>query len=324
MSASRNHGVKRKNPFLAFIALSIFCGPPIFKGTWAGLSEERKTFEEGIQIKDSGLLQEYPDFVRAVRPIAKRIDNTDGFWEAEFDHGISMIYIPPGEFQAGSDKDNRNGPSMQAVNLDGYWIGKYEVTFEQYDLYCEEQGMKKPDDEGWGRDKYPVINISWLEATAYCRWLSRKSGGNFKLPTEAQWEKAARGTDGRLYPWGNSLPSTSKANYGETDTIWAGHARPDQKRPKKTVPVGSHPQGASPYGALDMAGNVYEWCRDWYSPSRLLNPLEKNPQGPRKGSYRVLRGGSWFSGSQCLRTDFRISAKPRSRYFHIGFRLCLD
>ncbi|MCU0290289.1 MAG: SUMF1/EgtB/PvdO family nonheme iron enzyme, partial [Acidobacteria bacterium] len=131
--------------------------------------------------------------------------NSSGSWEADHGDGIVMIYIPEGEFTMGSnDKDNDEKPP-HTVYLDGYWIGKYEVTFAQYDRYCEETGKQKPDDRGWGRGERPVIHVSWDEAAAYCKWLSQKTGLKFQLPTEAQWEKAARGSRGFKYPWGNDF-----------------------------------------------------------------------------------------------------------------------
>ncbi|UCE42318.1 MAG: formylglycine-generating enzyme family protein [Candidatus Aminicenantes bacterium] len=240
--------------------------------------------------------------------------NDRGFWEAEFEYGIIMIYIPSGKFQMGLYTGNNIEKPLHSVYLDGYWIGKFEITFDQYDRFCEDRGIAKPEDEGWGRDRYPVINISWEDAMAYCRWLSKEIGYDFMLPTEAQWEKAAKGTDGRTYPWGESLPSDDRANFNEGSANFVKH----------TTPVGSYPEGSSPYGVLDMAGNVYEWCLDWYSSANSSSYIKKNPRGPKRGTYRVLRGGSWYGSSHCLGTSFRISAKPDSRYFHIGFRVCIE
>ena len=147
---------------------------------------------------------------------------------------------------------------------------------------------KKPDDEGWGRDKRPVINVSRDDAAAYCMWLSDKTRLNFKLPTEAQWENAARGTDQLLYPWGNSSPTCKKANYKACGN--------------KTQPVGSYLSGQSPYGLMDMAGNVWEWCRN--------NPV-----------FPPVRGGSWDSDDRDCRAVNRKNFSPSSRSARIGFRL---
>lgn len=317
--------MKKTIRVLTIIVLSIFCVYPFFNGMRAELLREGRKFYKEILAKKRDPLQNYPDFVRAIGSKAKNVyKNRKGFWEAEFEYEIIMVYIQPGEFQMGSDNGKSYGRPLRSVYLDGYWVGKYEVTFDQFDKFCEEQGIVTPDDEGWGRDRHPVINISWLDAMAYCRWLSQKFGCNFKLPTELQWEKAARGTDGRIYPWGNSLPSSKKANFADNLTTFNRPHSTAYDKSKYTTPGGSYPDGSSPYGVLDMAGNVYEWCLDWYSSANLSSSFNKNARKPKKGTYRVLRGGSWFGSSRCLKATFRTSAKPASRYFHIGFRLCLE
>ncbi|NIM16214.1 MAG: SUMF1/EgtB/PvdO family nonheme iron enzyme, partial [Candidatus Aminicenantes bacterium] len=226
------------------------------------VKEPPKAVKEKIQESE-----EIPEYVKIVQSKAQRVyKNEKGFWEADYGDGIVMVYIPPGEFTMGSyDYDGEKPP--HTVYLDGYWMGKYAVTFDQYDKYCGETYQEEPNDKGWGRGKRPVINVSWDDAVDYCRWLSGKIGLTFKLPTEAQWEKAARGTDGRTYPWGNKKPDKKLAKFRE---FFFG----------KTSPVGSYPQGESPYGILDMAGNVCEWCSDWYGRNYYKNSPRENPQGP--------------------------------------------
>jgi formylglycine-generating enzyme required for sulfatase activity len=238
-----------------------------------------------------------------------------------------MVYIPAGEFKMGQTEEekqwlidqigkkdyNENCKKelpLHDVYLDGYWMGKYEVTYAQYDKYCEVTGKNRPDDKGWGRGDRPVINVSWDDAVAYCKWLSDKKGLKFKIPTEAQWEKAARGADGRKYPWGNNRPDESLANFG--------------KRIGKTSPVGSYRQGASPYGLLDMAGNVWEWCWDWYDTNYYSKSPERNTPGPRIGTTRVLRGGSWSNDAADVRCAFRNFDYPFLPINSLGFRLCQD
>jgi formylglycine-generating enzyme required for sulfatase activity len=214
------------------------------------------------------------------------------------------------------------------VYLDGYWMGKYEVTFAQYDKYCEETGKKKPSDEGWGRGNRPVIYVSWDDAKEYCDWLSNKTGLKFKLPTEAQWEKAARGADSRKYPWGNSSTSGEKANFADKQEwlkekdSWADKDIDDGYA--YTAPVGSYPRGASPYGLFDMAGNVWEWCSDWYDSDYYKKSPGNNPTGPKSGTYRVVRGGSWDYYARDLRCANRFYDGPSDRYSDHGFRLCQD
>ncbi|HLP58199.1 MAG TPA: SUMF1/EgtB/PvdO family nonheme iron enzyme, partial [Candidatus Deferrimicrobium sp.] len=153
------------------------------------------------------LKKEEPDFIGNLKTKGWDVKkNESDYWEAYYKvYDITMIHIPSGKFIMGTDDGADNEKPPHEVELDGYWIGKYEVTFAQYDRYCRETGKEKPNDEGWGRENRPVINVSWDDAVAYCRWLSQKSGLRFQLPTEAQWEKAARGSRGFQYPWGNDF-----------------------------------------------------------------------------------------------------------------------
>ena len=158
---------------------------------------------------------------------------------------------------------------------------------------------------GFGRQFYnepdqPVAGVSWHEVAAYARWAGQR------LPTEAEWEKAARGTDGRMYPWGNEM-DFSRISY----RLVGG---------RRTSLVGSHLAGASPYGVLDMAGNVCEWVSDWYGEAYYKNSPKKNPQGPLKGEFRVLRGGSFGSNRNQVQCVYRGFEKPDFTAFHIGFR----
>jgi formylglycine-generating enzyme required for sulfatase activity len=193
--------------------------------------------------------------------------------------------------------DDDEKPAHQ-VKLDGYWIYKNEVTVGQYKQFCAATGRTMPNlDSDFSGDDHPVVNVTWFDAVAYCRW------AGVRLPTEAQWEKAARGTDGRIYPWGN-VWDKDKAN-----------ADGDQ-----TTPVGSFPKGASPYGCLDMAGNVWEWCQDWYGSDYYASSPASNPTGPASGDKRVLRGGSWISTSYFCRCAGRDGNDPSSTYHGYGFR----
>ena len=286
---------------------------------------------------------EEPAFIKEVKSKGAQIKPIGkDFWEAYYPaYGITMIYIPPGEFMMGQTHEEKkwlidqigeknynsnytDETPLHKVYLDGYWMGKYEVTFAQYDRYCHETKIKKPGDEGWGRENRPVINVSWDDAVDYCRWLSQKTGLRFKLPTEAQWEKAARGNDQRKYPWGNTEPYYNGKWYANYCAYESWEKRGEDGF-TYTAPVGSYRLGASPYGILDMAGNVWEWCSDCYEAGYYKNSPLKNPAGPGGGSIRVVRGGSWkYSGARFLRCANRFYFRPADRGGDLGFRLRQD
>ncbi len=225
---------------------------------------------------------------------------------------IEWVKILAGNFEMGDNFNEGDADELpvHTVYLDTYYISKYEVTFEQYDKFCEATGRSKPSDYYWGRGDRPVIDVSWDDAKAFCDWLSGITGQNIHLPTEAQWEKAARGTDQRRYPWGNGSPNSSLANYSNN----VG----------KTMPVGSYPSGRSLYGIHDMAGNVWEWCFDWYDANYYSISPTNNPQGPLSGSDKVARGGGWNFPAYCIRSAYRYSPFPTFKDHRIGFRICKD
>jgi formylglycine-generating enzyme required for sulfatase activity len=234
--------------------------------------------------------------------------------------GMVMVYVPGGRFNMGSDQTHPDTEDDEVprhlVALSSFWIDQTEVTNAQF-ARCVAAGACTPPHspalaihEGYYQDpeyaRYPVINVDWQQGQSYCDW----AGG--QLPTEAQWEYAARGPDERLYPWGDRPPDETLLNY-------AGIVN-------NTTPVGSYAAGASWVGALDMAGNVWEWTADWY---RLYDPdPQVNPRGPDQGIGHVLRGGSWSDGAPFARSANRYVVreayaeygKPRSYGFGVGFR----
>ena len=198
--------------------------------------------------------------------------------------GVTMMFVPAGAFSMGSDSGYGDEKPIHSVTLDAYFIDKYEVTNAAYKR-CVDAGVCNPPLDAGSRtrssyysnpefDKYPVIYVDWNMANTYCAWRSAR------LPTEAEWEKAARGLDGRTYPWGENV-DCDKANYN----FCVGD----------TTKVGSYLDGVSPYGLYDMAGNVLEWVADWYDSDYYSNSPFSNPLGPSSGYYRVLRGGSWYA-----------------------------
>ncbi len=218
---------------------------------------------------------------------------------------MNFVYVPAGQFIMGSADGEGDGDEhpQHVVYLDAYWIGQTEVTNAQYQQCvaggaCDPAGCMNDDD--LDKPDQPVVCVSWVDAKAFCEW------AGLQLPTEAQWEKAARGTDGRIYPWGNEEPNCTKAQYWGCDG--------------KTITVGSKPAGASPYGALDMAGNVWEWVADWYSEDYYANSPDRNPAGPESGDWRVLRGGSWNYYPVNVRAASRNGLLPGNRNDYVGFR----
>ena len=210
-----------------------------------------------------------------------------------------MVFVPAGEFIMGSDDGNEDERPAHTVFLDGFWIDKYEVTNAEYKGFVDATGQPPPHHwEGGtypeGKGDHPVVWVSWHDAQAYCQWAGKR------LPMEAEWEKAARGTDGRKWPWGNSF-DTSKCNSGGSGD---------------TVPVGSYPAGASPYGAQDMAGNAWEWTADWYEAYPGSGYISSRFGQKNK----VMRGGSWFDGPALVRCSARNSAAPKFSFSTIGFR----
>ena len=223
--------------------------------------------------------------------------------------GMTLLYIPAGDFQMGSDNGIAAEKPLHTVSLDAFWIDQTDVTNAMF-ARCVSAGACQPPHytqtyahpDYYGSNQYsdyPVIYVDWNQADAYCRWAGRS------LPTEAQWEKAARGTDGRTYPWGEGIDK-SKANYNEN----VGD----------TSKVSSYPAGASPYGALDMAGNVWQWVADWYDNGYYAKSPAKNPAGPTAGKYRVLRGGSSGDLNEIVRTSVRNNDDPASWHDNYGFR----
>jgi formylglycine-generating enzyme required for sulfatase activity len=234
-----------------------------------------------------------------VTPVDVRVSPADG---------MTQVFVPEGKFPMGTDETNvqKNRP-RHSVFLSAFWIDQTEVTNAMYTLCVKAGECTYPVDNGsnpyYGNSKYanyPVVYVTWNAADKYCRWAGRR------LPTDAEWEKAARGTDERLYPWGDEPPNPSLANF---DMNIGG-----------PLPVDRYPLGASLYGALNMAGNVREWVSDWFHEFYYLVAPPNNPQGPPPTGKKSLRGGSYLDDANEMRVFNRFDHDPNSPGENRGFR----
>lgn len=233
--------------------------------------------------------------------------------------GATMVLVPAGKFMMGSKEDDKSAQEAEkpshSVELDAYYLDQYEVTTTRYAIFL--QKTNRVASAYWSKQvlerhgEKPIIGVDWYDATAYCSWAGKR------LPTEAEWEKAARGTDQRLYPWGNVAPNHQLANYDRGS---------DFNNYEVLTNVGSYKDGRSPYGAYDMAGNVWEWTADWYDENyyRYEQRSMSNPKGPSSGQHRVVRGGAWGDASGRMRSAIRYRRSATARHDFLGFRCVRD
>ena len=310
--------------------------------------------------------------------------NTHGFWEAGFGDLEVFVYIPGGTFTMGDDRGLDDEAPAHEVQQSAYWIAKYPVTVGQFRRFITATGHITDAERGWGSwqwtgqridtpgtdhdawypqkdgrwdniyfdqvDNHPVGSVSWNDANHYADWLTGKLGIDVVLPTESQWEKAARGTDGRLFPWGNELPDGRKANFADrnfAEKYGRFARRPDLAIDDgyvETSPVDAYPEGQSPYGVFDLAGNLGEWVFDVYDSGAYRSDERSDPSGPPppaevpdKAIDRVNRGGSWVDwagvdrrlqiqpeGGHSIRASARTGDEQNSSDDHMGFRLAVD
>jgi formylglycine-generating enzyme required for sulfatase activity len=261
--------------------------------------------------------QTHPERVKMLALLAKS--------QAPSEASDEWALVPVGEFEMGAEGGaaDRDEAPKHKVHLDAFYIGKFEVTNRDYSLFVKATGRRAPENDDpkynlWrgtsmldGVADLPVINVSWEDAAAYCQWI----GG--RLPSEAEWEKAARGTDGRTYPWGNDPVTGNRTNYSiENVTFWEG--------PATLAKVHQYDFGRSPYGAYEMAGNVWEWTQDWYDEGYYKNSSPRNPLGPSDGKERVVRGGGWQSNPTTVRSANRNKHLPTDRRIYLGIRCAKD
>jgi formylglycine-generating enzyme required for sulfatase activity len=226
---------------------------------------------------------------------------------------IEWVEIPGGSFLMGSpesEPERKTNEVQHKVTLSPYKLGRYQVTFEQFDLFCEATGRQKPPDEGWGRGNRPVIHVNWDDAGAFAAWLG------CRLPTEAEWEYACRAGTTTPFSTGDNI-TTAQANFNGN---FPYNNTPKGEFRGKTEPVGSF--APNPWGLYDMHGNIWEWCIDWYDDYPLGD--QADPQGPSSGTFRIFRGGGWRNYAQLCRSAFRYRYFQDFRHFNIGFRLASD
>jgi sulfatase modifying factor 1 len=225
--------------------------------------------------------------------------------------GAPMVLVPAGEFTMGSEQGDDDEQPVHRVSLDSFYLDTFEVTNGRFAKFVAAIQSEPP----WGfadqetpvvQAEQPVRWVNWMDALGYCLWAGKR------LPTEAEWEKAARGTDGRTYPWGNAPPTAAHAVFGLTEG-------------DETVsPIGTRDLGSSPYGVHDLAGNLYEWVTDWYDDAFYTQHSPSNPRGPVEGTTKVQRGGSYINSPYRLRSAFRTKGDPTEHAPHVGFRCAQD
>ena len=237
--------------------------------------------------------------------------------------GAPMVLISEGAFTMGSGEGSGNERPDHKVWLNSYLIDEFEVTISLYAKFLKATKRNPPplwdeDSEGSAGNR-PAVGVNWTDAEAYCKLAEKR------LPTEAEWEKAARGTDGRRYPWGNMQPFVDIANYNRGQ--WVSYAItliPVDTLGGMSVRHGTKEGGKSPYGLYQMAGNAAEWVVDWYDREYYAKSPEKNPKGPAEGDKRVIRGGSWSDLPAGVRSTARVAAEPEFRDLTLGFRCAMD
>ena len=282
-------------------------------------------------IVTTAITQETPTPTATPDPFVLPISTTLGMtWTRPLD-GMEMLFVPDDTFMMGStdedtDAEDNEKPAHE-VALDAFWLDSTEVTNAQYVAFLNEMGNQEEEGVTWldsadddvrieeidgvfqaqdGFADHPVVEVSWYGAQAYCNWVGTDVIST-TLPTEAQWEYAARGSTATIYPWGDEFDGTLLNYSGNNDF-------------DRTAPVGSFPDGASWVGALDMAGNVWEWTADWYDANYYEDSPTENPIGPDEGTYKVLRGGSWYNSQPFVRSASRNYYTPDFTNSDFGYR----
>ena len=260
------------------------------------------------------------------RPAVPKIENNPDLERSRYSNftntlGGMMIFVPSAEFTRGTEIEEAapNERPVHSVSLNRFYISRCLITNVDYEQFDHSHKSKRAPGAG---DRHPVVYVSYLEAVKFCQWLSTRERRKYRLPTEAEWEYAAKGDDNRKYPWGNYDGRGDLANFADKNTVFAWSDRDIDDGYPESSPVGAFPLGASPFGIEDMAGNVWEWCLDYYELYR--QGPKTNPRGPAAGTKRIHRGGSWKSRFSSLRTTVRSSNLPGFSCNDLGFRIVCE
>ncbi len=221
----------------------------------------------------------------------------------------SMVQIPAGSFLMGSDRGQDNECPIHRVTLDAFSLAATQVTNAEFARFLQSTNSATPPfwtDPNFSHPDQPVVAVSWFEAVKYCQWLTSQTGISFRLPTEAEWECAARGNqEGKQFPWGDTPPQSL----------------PDYASRWRTGPEPVARYAPNGFGLFDICENVHEWCSDWFDPNYYVQSPERNPRGPETGQRRASRGGSWRHHIRVARCSARSSIPPHFQYADYGFRI---
>lgn len=281
----------------SYVFVLMMIGSILLYGIWggAGFTADMKTADTSVELKTTSAKDKAP-----------------------------MIVIPAGEFSMGADDGRGNERPVHKVTLPAYAIDQFEVTMALYDTFLQAAGQTPPplwDPEAVGAaGDRPAVGLTWDDAKAYCKWAGKR------LPTEAEWEKAARGTDARRFPWGHMQPFVDIANYNRG--VWVSYpitlVNVESGVKGMSIRHGLKTGGKSPYGLYHMAGNAAEWVADWYDRTYYQQSPKESPKGPEKGDKHVIRGGSWSDPPIGIRSSTRVAAEPSYQDQTLGVRCAMD
>jgi len=274
---------------------------PVKKPETAAIVKEAKEPINTSPLARAQERQKYPNFTNAI--------------------GLEMLLVPSGMFFMGSTAKEAapHEQPLTPITLSGFYLSRFPVTNAQYEKFDPSHKNKRAP---WADDNHPVVYVNSKDAEKFCQWLSSREGKKYRLPTEAEWEYAARGMEGRVFPWGERLDAGNLANFADKQTNFAWRDSVIDDGFAESAPVGSYPRGASPFGIEDMAGNVYEWCLDCFETYKGKEKV--NPRGLGSGSKRIYRGGSWKARATNLRTTARNYNLPEYSSNDVGFRVLCE